>query len=465
MSARTIKLFALLLTFLLPSLSYAAVSINEVFYSPQSKSWIEIYNDTDSSIDLTKYKVLDSGAATNGHAISAVGNNFLEPHQYGVIAKDPATLTTSAALFKSSLGAKTSGDTISLKDDGGNILDIFTFTSSMGAAGDGNSLQKTSGGGWISAPPTPGNVNATTAAAPVVNQDVGSSTAQTTSSSNLTMSTAQQNVTTSISTHYSYLPLSDFASSQHLEVSAGRPRLAAVGNPVEFVADANQDDGTVMYEWSFGDGTTESNKMVRHIYQYPGEYAVVLNAVSPSVKAIARTTIKIVSPDMFVLDANREYVEVHNNSSDEMNLYGWELRSGVYTFMFPKDTILLPGQSVKFANALTRLAPAVYSDVKLAQSVVPGASSTIARMPAAAERQKLLGVTQAQGIKPGLAVVPVKPKPVQKPLGLQVVAPILALSHNATTTATTSEYVAATSSQVKTESTLIRTIRHFFGMK
>jgi len=389
MSARATKSLVFLSLIFVPSLSYASVSLNEVFYSPQSKSWIEVYNDTDSPIDLTKYKIIDSGAATNGHAISATGVSILDPHQYAIIAKDPTSVTTSALIFKSALGAKTTGDTISIKDDSGNISDTLTFTSSMGAAGDGNSLQKTAGGGWISASPTPGSTNATTASASVIAQDTSSSTPQTTQQ-NQGMTTAQQNIVASISTHYSYLPLSDFEASRDLEVSAGRPRLAAVGNPVEFTADTNQDNGSVIYEWSFGDGVIESNKIVRHIYQYPGDYAVVLNATSPSAKTIARTTIRIVNPDIFILDANSQYIEVRNDSVEEMNLYGWELRSGINTFTFPKDTIILPKQSIKFANALTHLSPVSFDTVVLAQSVTPGATGITARVPTLAERQKML---------------------------------------------------------------------------
>jgi hypothetical protein len=362
-------------------------------------------------------------------------------------------------VFKSSLGAKVTGDTISLKDDSGTIIDTFTFTSSMGAAGDGNSLQKTTAGGWVAAVPTPGTTNATTATPTNQGNNTSSTTqTQTTTSSSNDTTTAQQNVVATISTHYSYVPLSDFDATRDLQISAGRPRMAAVGNPIEFVADTNQDNGSTRYEWSFGDGTTESNKTARHIYEYPGEYAVVLHATSPSASAIARTTVKIVNPDIFVVDANTQYVEVYNNGAEEMNLYGWELDQGINTFMFPEDTIILPKQSVRFASTLTRLAPQTFADVTLAQSVVPGTLRVVARAPTALERQRLLphaSIAVASAAAPKVAPVAIK-----KALP-QTAAVVLATE--ATTTLATS--TASRGEAVKVTKSWMDTLRHFFGLK
>lgn len=172
-------------------------------------------------------------------------------------------------------------------------------------------------------------------------------------------------VVSSISTHYSYLPLSDFQAQQNLSVSAGRDRLAAVGNPLQFQAEANISDDTVNYNWSFGDGTTQAGKMVRHSYEYPGTYVVVLNASLPDAKAVSRTTVTVVDPQLNVTEANNRYINIKNDANKEINLYGWEIISEGKHFVFPLDTIIQAGQSVCFPADVTGLSPIGATDVQI----------------------------------------------------------------------------------------------------
>jgi hypothetical protein len=352
--------------FLLPIFSHAQVVINEISYSPQGKSWIEIYNGSASAIDLTQYKILDSGATVNGHGITAVsGTNPLPPQSYAIIAKDPTIFPgASFSLFKSSLGANTSGDTFTLKN-GSTVVDSVSFLNTQGANGDGNSLQRQSDGTWAVATPTPGNVNSIASANTTPPPDNSSSSTDTTVTppSSTGSTYAVGNIIESVSTHYSYVPLSDFQAQQTLSVSAGRNRLAVAGNAIQFQATANIADDTVVYTWTFGDGTTAAGKLVKHAYEYAGTYTVVLNAASPMVNAVARTIVTVVEPKLAVLEADNRYIKIENGADKEINLYGWEIVSEGRSFVFPLDTIILGGESICFPADVTNLSPIGTTDV------------------------------------------------------------------------------------------------------
>ena len=361
------QLFVLCTLFLFPVFSHAQVVINEISYSSQSKSWIEIYNGSASAIDLTQYKVLDSGASTNGHAISVIsGTNPLPPQGYAIIAKDPTIFpSASFPLFKSALGANTSGDTLTLKN-GSTVVDSVSFANTQGANGDGNSLQKQADGTWIAAVPTPGALNSNTPVTSVTGSgSSGTSASSTDTGTTSNMASVASVPVSGISTHYSYLPLSDFEAQEALAVSAGRDRLSVVGSPLEFQAEANTFDDTVVYTWNFGDGSVGGGKLVQHAYEYPGTYVVVLNASLPDAHAISRTTVTVVNPNLEITEANSQYIKIKNGGDKEINLYGWEIISEGKSFVFPMDTIILAGESICFSNTVTSLVPLGNLDVQI----------------------------------------------------------------------------------------------------
>jgi Lamin Tail Domain len=157
MSARIFKASFLTLFLIFPVVSFAQVTITEIFYSPQRSSWIEIHNAGTTSIDLSTYKILDSGASVNGHSISSVSHTPLDPLGYAIIAKDPTAFASQTyPIYKASLAMKVSSDTLLLKDASGKVADKVTFMSSEGGNGDGNSLQR-AGNDWEALTPTPGD--------------------------------------------------------------------------------------------------------------------------------------------------------------------------------------------------------------------------------------------------------------------------------------------------------------------
>ncbi|MCY3023055.1 MAG: PKD domain-containing protein [Planctomycetota bacterium] len=56
------------------------------------------------------------------------------------------------------------------------------------------------------------------------------------------------------------------------------PNPADVGKEMTFTAIANANAGTVIFQWDFGDGATDTGVTTKHAYAQPGEYTVVLTA-------------------------------------------------------------------------------------------------------------------------------------------------------------------------------------------
>jgi hypothetical protein len=167
-----------------------------------------------------------------------------------------------------------------------------------------------------------------------------------TTSNEETNGSQAQNVTNtnSISTHSDPEDLSNYEKSQTFEVSAGRERVVYVGVPVDFVAtkkiSKGLDNGSVGLTWSFGDGFQTFGEKVSHTYKYPGEYNVVLNGEVGNEKAISRTKVRVLVPNVSVSISSSSDIEISNNGDTEINLGSWKLKGMSNEFIFPKDTIL-----------------------------------------------------------------------------------------------------------------------------
>jgi len=167
-------------------------------------------------------------------------------------------------------------------------------------------------------------------------------------------------------TLYSSVPISSFKPVNKLEIGIGKDRVGVAGSPIEFKLESNikiyRNSGVV---WNFGDGTESGGDLVSHVYEYPGEYVVVLNINSPEGQAVSRINVKIVNPNLEIIFADKERIVLKNNSNIEANLFGRILIWGDKYFAFPKDTIIKAGQSINFSKKITNLNPNSINDVGL----------------------------------------------------------------------------------------------------
>jgi len=156
--------FLLLALVFLPSVAFAQVVITEVMYDPAGADtgheWIEVYNTTQTPVKLTDLKLFENG--TN-HKIVAQGSDMLAPSSYAVVASNPTDFKSdwpqfNGVLFKSAFNLSNSGETIALRTTSSTDVDTVSYSSSLGGAGDGNSLNRAPGDtSFVARAPSPGS--------------------------------------------------------------------------------------------------------------------------------------------------------------------------------------------------------------------------------------------------------------------------------------------------------------------
>src|SRR3989344_597375 len=166
---------ALFIGILVPSSALAQVVITEIMYDLQSgadggREWIEVHNGGTTAIPLGTWKLFENGTAHKITAVSVTG--VLAPGSYAVIADNAAKFQVdwpqlTGQLFDSAFSLGNSGETLVLRNASSTDIDTASYQSSMGAAGDGNSLNRVSSGtSFIARSPTPGAAMSATALAP-----------------------------------------------------------------------------------------------------------------------------------------------------------------------------------------------------------------------------------------------------------------------------------------------------------
>lgn len=370
MKNRLIILFILFLGFFTGArFAFADVEITEIFYNPKTSSWVEIYNNTDSTIDLTQYKILDASAAVNGHGITAIsGTNPIPAHTYAVIGTSAAIAkfgTVSWPLFKATLAPNTTSDTFILKLD--SNVDSVSFSSSQGANGDNNSLQKINGA-WIVTVPTPGVANennnndqsvANENNNPNNNSSSSDNTSSSSTSSTISNTPASSSSTTIIKPKITEIPKITTEILSKNIIFAGLPlkiNSKTIGLNKETLAGGR-------YLWNFGDGMGKEeqySKQFEYIYQYPGDYVLSLEYseyyVGQEPEATARMIIKVLPPEMSISSvggSSDSFVEIENKSTFEIDISKWILKGVNNIFSVPKGTIILPGKKIRFSPKIT----------------------------------------------------------------------------------------------------------------
>jgi hypothetical protein len=369
-----ISLSAVLFTAVPVNNVFASLQITEIMYSfpgsdtlsGKSREWIEIYNPDSIPVDITKIKLRE---ADTNHTISiSSGASTLGPLSYAVIADTPVNFSIdnpnySGILFDSIFSLSNTGEPLELRNSSGTIFDSVTYNSSMGANGDGNSLQKINNI-WTASIPTPGVENifldsSTSTATTSDNQDSSNNTSTSTSSS--TSNTSGQAVpvtkiitrTLYISAHSGTEDLNNYDEKNSFQVTAGRERMALVGSILEFDAKytlSQKDQCMPFFTWSFGDGLEAAGKKVEHTYKFPGEYNVILNANCADSNSVSRTKVKMISPDISIATTINGDIEIINNSRSEINIGDWVIKGGQKDFVLARDTMISANNKIILSN-------------------------------------------------------------------------------------------------------------------
>jgi hypothetical protein len=331
-----------------PISAYAQIVISEIMYDLEGTDtgheWIEVENTGSDPVDISTWKLFEANVS---HKLVSETEGVIPAGNFAVIADVPEKFRAdnpgfSGLMFDSTFSLGNEGETLVLKDQNGADIDTVSYFSTLGGQGDGNSLQK-SNSVWIAARPTPG-------AKPT---EIASQQADE-SSEEITEEQEETGVIKNIdksSTHSSQAVANISMDMPELVVTSGRPRVGFVGAPLYFEAKVKTlkhipAGNNVGNSWTLGDGTQESGQFISHIYEFPGDYIVILNSAVGGASAVSKTKVKILEPHISLGNVENGAVELVNSDSHELNIGGWSFESGDERRYVPQDTIIAPRTSI-----------------------------------------------------------------------------------------------------------------------
>ena len=326
------KIFLLAFVVFVPQITNAGVYISEIMYdldgTDSDREWVEVHNDTDTSIDLNTYFLYENNVS---HKIT--GNQILEAGDFGVIVDSADKFMEdwsnySGKIFDSVFSLNNTGEELVLQNEFKEAVDNFTYNPDLGAAGTGNSLQFYDGF-WIPGDPTPGEINITE---PEDETEIDE--------------TVDNSDPVDGSTHSGQNEISKYKPKIQVKTGLGRDRIVSVNTPIEFeVYKSNENRGK--HFWNFGDGDSSKGNKVNHIYKYPGKYNLVLNSLFKENNNTSRVSVNVFEPQIDVIQEDHR-IGLKNNGEHEVNLGGFILEVGDNREEVLKDTIVSKGQVVFF---------------------------------------------------------------------------------------------------------------------
>ncbi|OGZ43153.1 MAG: hypothetical protein A2719_00435 [Candidatus Ryanbacteria bacterium RIFCSPHIGHO2_01_FULL_45_22] len=350
--------------FLFPFFVSANVVINEIAWMGTSVSandeWIELYNNGAGSVDLTGWRL----AAVDGQpdiALDTCANVTIVVGGYYLFERtddESVPGITADCIYTGALG--NTSEQLQLLNESGNVVDSINATDGW-PAGD-NTTKETmqrNGGGWITTAATPKKANSSTDSA---------NPPQNTSQANSpnTNSTSSQSSSSPGGADEPYVQPENLP---RIKVDAGGDQQAAVGEQVQFRAQAWGLDDTVLengrYVWNFGDGATYEGQNVGHEYMFPGTYMARLVVSSGKYSAFDDLQI-VVRPNTItiseVMPGEAGWIEFQNTGGKSIHAGGWILETTRGRFIIPLGTTIAPQSFVVLSAATTHMVPDAKGD-------------------------------------------------------------------------------------------------------
>lgn len=353
--ARSVLLAACIL--LVPVAARADIVISEVMYNPDGpdtgREWVELFNAGTSEVVLIagsgkgSWRLADSSNHTLTDPSLGIGRGPLSipPGGYLVVSSDPSTFISeyggSYPVIKSSISLNNTSGTVSVIDGAGETLDSAAFSKDMGGYDDGLSLQK-KGAEWIAASPTPGAMTIAT----VSESATSGGDAEEDSEASGPEFSGGSAPKPPVPQLYAY---------------AGADKKAVIGSDTRFEGQAfdknKKEIEDVYFSWNFGNGASAEGKEVVHRFEYPGRYVVVLSVQKFERMASDTAIVTVGEPQFSLVRLEDGSVVLENRSVNEADVSGWKLTDGIFTFVFPPNSRVLPGASVRLSPKTLR-APA-----------------------------------------------------------------------------------------------------------
>lgn len=143
-----------------------------------------------------------------------------------------------------------------------------------------------------------------------------------------------------------------------------------VGMYADFSSSASDKDrDKLKFVWDFGDGRKSYLQKTRHKFEKAGKYTVILKISDGSenkietfdikVKKYPESKMKIISvvPNPSGIDSKNEYIVVRNQTKKKINLKGWSVATGsknLYNHPITKKLMIKPGQTLKITRKISK---------------------------------------------------------------------------------------------------------------
>ncbi len=348
--------------------AYATLSINEVMYdapgSDADAEWVEVYNSGSSPIDMSDIYIADYDTSWHYHSITPYSQAFIPAGGYGIVirtssASIPNTFNTkwpniSVPMFRASFDLGNDSGHIALSSDKKSVYSELSYTSTMGATGDGNSLQSISGS-YVAMPATPGTMNGSV-------NDNSNSSSNTDTNTQADKSTDNTNDTSTSGSDPKAVKVYDniiakITAPTIVTTKIGFKIQAQVLGRKREVIDSGK------YVWSFGDGKSLQQSQYKpfyYSYDNKGQYVVTLTyyesilSAEPAVRT--QVTVTVVDPEVAISsvgDYTDPYIELTNKSNREIDMSSWIIKSDNTLFTMPEGMTILPSKNIRLSSAVT----------------------------------------------------------------------------------------------------------------
>ena len=346
-------IFALVL-FICWNHAKADVYISEIMYDFEGTDtdyeWVEIGNDGTQDVDITGWKFND-GSNHNLNippANGSVGELVVPSGGFLFLASNASTFDSfyniSESIIDTVMAMNNTEESISLIDDSDSSVDSVVFSSSMGANGDGKSLQLISNY-WVSGNPTPGEENSSSGG--------GDNNTTTSDTSDEDASTTEDS------------SLEDFGLLAY-NTQILVPDIIMTGDEIEIQAYTTNQEGMVTHAgtfmWNMGDGNffnIKGTDKIYHTFEYPGSYKINLTYYKRNqrvtVDATDSITVNVISPTLKIESISKDgAVVVRNASSNTLQIDGWSIVSDGFTFFFPQGSVIMANSAITLSPKTTK---------------------------------------------------------------------------------------------------------------
>lgn len=325
----------------------ASIKVTEIAWMGTAESqfgeWLELYNDGAEDVDLSGWKLYESGGDqlvfTFTKNISA--NNYLLVERTTATSSDPVPGINDESGPFSGGGLSNSGEHLVLKDSSGSVVEDLDFSSGW-PAGDVETKNTMSwdGTNWITAVPTP--------KAPTTKVITGGGGGSPES-----------------------VHPAEIAPKLKPEIKFNLPNKIYTNVSSEYSAKTFLESGEAyngLFLWNMGDGTiykSEKPVAIKHTYKYPGTYTIsfayyrysydkkpfLFNSIEKSVNDI-ELKFEVVDGQGF---------RFTNNDSVPMDISGWLIvlpdkiiELPLFSILAPKKTLIMPFSSFNLMQSYNK---------------------------------------------------------------------------------------------------------------